>query len=169
MKKLCFVLILALLLSLGASAFADNGVEIIYMDGIPVVIESFGLSMSDSAAFDAGEGFTLPAALVEIGEEAFAGIDASRVEITANVTAIGPRAFADCQNLTALVIPATVQSIDDTALEGSVNATVYGETGSEAQRFADANGIPFVPANQEQEQVPNTQVKPPVVLPFVAF
>ena len=32
MKKLCFLLILALLLSLGASAFADNRVEILYMD-----------------------------------------------------------------------------------------------------------------------------------------
>ena len=37
MKKLCFLLILALLLSLGASAFADSSVELIYMDGIPVV------------------------------------------------------------------------------------------------------------------------------------
>ena len=80
MKKLCFLLILALLLSLGASAFADNGVEIIYMDGIPVVMESFGLSLSDSDFYSAiWESFNLPAALVDFGEEAFAGIPASRV------------------------------------------------------------------------------------------
>ena len=94
MKKLCFLLILALMLSLGASAFADTGVEIIVMDGIPVAVESFGLEVSDTAAFNAaGAGITLPAALVTIEEEAFAGIDAARVEITENVTAIGPRAL----------------------------------------------------------------------------
>ena len=35
MKKLCFLLVLVLLLSLGASAFAEGGTEIIVMDGIP--------------------------------------------------------------------------------------------------------------------------------------
>ena len=69
------------------------------------------------------------------------------VEITENVTSIGARSFADCLNLTALVIPETVQSIDDTALEGSENVTVYGKTGSEAQRFADAAGVKFVDPN----------------------
>ena len=78
MKKLCFLLILALLLSLGASAFADSSVELIYMDGIPVVVESPSLTAGESNAFDAGAGFTLPAALAAIGEEAFAGIEAER-------------------------------------------------------------------------------------------
>ena len=147
MKELCFLLILALLLSLGASAFADSSVELIYMDGIPVVVESPGLTAGESNAFDAGAGFTLPAALAAIGEEAFAGIDAARVEITENVISIGPRAFADCKNLTELVIPATVQRIDDTALEGSAGVTVYGKTGSEAQGYAHAAGIKFVDPN----------------------
>lgn len=167
MKKLCFLLILALMLSLGASAFADNGVEIIVMDGIPVAVESFGLEVSDTAAFNAaGAGITLPAALVTIEEEAFAGIDAVRVEITENVTAIGPRAFADCEKLRELVIPGTVETIDDTALEGSENVTVYGETDSEAQRFAEANDIPFVATNATLDfEAP----QPPVALPYVAL
>ena len=166
MKKLCFLLILALLLSLGASAFADSSVELIYMDGIPVVVESPGLTAGESNAFDAGAGFTLPAALAAIGEEAFAGIDAARVEITENVVSIGPRAFADCKNLTELVIPATVQRIADDALEGSLNVTIYGEADSEAQRFADANSIPFVPSN---EVSPIIIAQPPVTLPYVAL
>lgn len=172
MKKLCFVLILALLLSLSASAFAESGVEVIVMDGVPVVMESFGLEMSDSAAFGAAEGdagFTLPTELVSIGEEAFAGIPAERVEITENVTSIGARAFADCEKLTALVIPATVEHIDDTALDGTENVTVYGEADSEAQRFAEANNIPFVPANAEPAPVPQETLRAPVVMPFVAF
>ena len=167
MKKLCVLLVLALLLSLGASAFADNSVEILYMDGTPVAVESPALTAGETNAFNApGAGLTLPAALVAIEEEAFAGIDAARVEITENVVSIGPRAFADCKNLTELVIPATVQTIDDTALEGSENVTIYGESGSEAQRFADANSIPFVPSN---EVSPIIIAQPPVTLPYVAL
>ena len=80
MKKLCVLLVLALLLSLSASAFADNGVEILYMDGTPVVVESPSLTAGETAAFNApGAGLTLPAALVAIEEEAFEGIDAARV------------------------------------------------------------------------------------------
>ena len=166
MKKLCVLLILALLLSLGASAFADNSVEILYLDGTPVAVESPSLTAGETNAFNADAGLTLPAALVAIEEEAFEGIDAARVEITENVVSIGPRAFADCKNLTELVIPATVQTIDDTALEGSENVTIYGESGSEAQRFADANKIPFVPSN---EVSPIIIAQPPVTLPYVAL
>ena len=167
MKKLCVLLILALLLSLSASAFADNSVEILYMDGTPVAVESPSLTAGETNAFNApGAGITLPAALVAIEEEAFAGIDARRVEITENVISIGPRAFADCKNLTELVIPATVQRIADDALEGSTNVTIYGEADSEAQRFADANSIPFVPSN---EVTPIIIAQPPVTLPYVAL
>ena len=166
MKKLCVLLVLALLLSLGASAFADNSVEILYMDGTPVAVESPSLTAGETNAFNADAGITLPAALVAIEEEAFAGIDAGRVEITENVVSIGPRAFADCKNLTELVIPATVQTIDDTALDGSTKVTIYGEADSEAQRFADANNLPFVPSN---EVTPIIIAQPPVTLPYVAL
>ena len=167
MKKLCFLLILALLLSLGASAFADNSVEILFMDGTPVAVESPALTTGETNAFNApGAGLTLPAALVAIEEEAFEGIDAARVEITENVVSIGPRAFADCKNLTELVIPATVQRIADDALDGSTNVTIYGEADSEAQRFADANNLPFVPSN---EVTPIIIAQPPVTLPYVAL
>ena len=168
MKKLCYVLILALLLSLGAAAFADNGVEIIYMDGIPVVTESFGFSLSDNDAFDAGEGFKLPAALVTIEEEAFAGIPATSVEITENVQSIGPRAFADCPNLRELVIPASVKTIDDTALAGCTGVTIYGQKNSEAERFANANGFSFEFPTGDIETDP-IAASAPVVMPYVVF
>ena len=89
------------------------------------------------------------------------------MEITENVISIGPRAFADCKNLTELVIPATVQRIDDTALEGSAGVTVYGEAGSEAERFANANELPFIPANNDTPVYQPAQ--PPVMLPYVAL
>ena len=167
MKKLCFLLILALLLTLSASAFAEGGVEIVVMDGIPVVMETIGLTSGETNAFSAGENFILPAALVTIEESAFEGIPASYIEITENVKSIGARAFADCKNLTGLVIPATVESIDDTALDGSVNATIYGEIGSEAQRFAEANGIDFVPTTSPSEG--DEEGEDPVVMPYVPF
>ena len=167
MKKLCFLLILALLLTLSASAFAEGGVEIVVMDGIPVVMETFGLTSGETNAFNASEDFILPAALVTIEESAFEGIPASYIEITENVKSIGARAFADCENLTGLIIPATVESIDDTALDGSVNATVYGEIGSEAQRFAETNGIDFVPTTSPSDG--DEEGEDPVVMPYVPF
>ena len=167
MKKLCVLLVFALLLSLGASAYAGGGVEIVVMDGIPVVMESLALTAGETNSFAADAGFALPAALISVEEEAFAGTRAERVEISENVVSIGPRAFADSESLTALVIPATVTSIDDTALAGSPNVTVYGESGSEAERFAEANGIPFVPANAESKTF--IAPPPPVVLPFIAM
>lgn len=169
MKKLCFLLILALLLSLSASAFADNDVEILVVDGVPIAFEALPLEIGQAAAFHAAgdTDILLPAALTVIEEGAFEGVDARRVEITENVVSIGPRAFADCKNLRELYIPKTVQQIDDSALQGSEQVTIYGETGSEAQRFAEANHIPFVPANNDTPVY--EQAQPPVVLPYVAL
>ena len=92
--------------------------------------------------------FVLPAALVTIEESAFEGLPMTVAEIPDGCESIGPRAFADCAKLTVIVIPASVQSIDDTALEGSANAVIYGVSGSEAERFARANGILFIPMNR---------------------
>jgi hypothetical protein len=86
----------------------------------------------------------LPAFLTQIGEEAFAGISAVIVEVPENVTAIDARAFAGCENLRQITIPKNVRRVDNTALENCENVTVYGATGSEAQRFARANGFTFV-------------------------
>jgi len=170
MKKLCFLLVLVLMLSLGASAFAEGGTEIIVMDGIPVVVEAAELTAGESNTFRADSaGFKLPASLLEIGEEAFAGIDATRVEITENVKSIGPRAFADCDKLMTISIPATVEHIDDTALDGcKYIIAVYGETGSEAERFANDNGCVFISMNPDPNPTYRTS-EPPVVLPYVAF
>ena len=88
--------------------------------------------------------FEMPELLTEIEEEAFAGIAAKCVQIPKNVTVIGKRAFADCENLQAIILPSGVERIDDKALEGCENVVVYG-FGAEAERFAKANGLPFVP------------------------
>lgn len=99
--------------------------------------------------------FELPALLTEIGEEAFAGVTASCIEIPKNVTTIGPRAFAHCPKLSALFIPVDVETIEDDALSGCGAVTIYGSaaqadgTESEAHRFARENGFAFVDLSAE--------------------
>ena len=172
MKKLC-ALFLALFLCLGSAAWAEGGVnvEIIKIDGESVVVftpEETMLRAREMARYNASDlSFTLPAVLTLIEEEAFAGIAAEKVMVAENVVAIEGRAFADCPKLREIIIPASVLTVDDTALEGCADVTVYGVTGSEAQRFAEANGFRFVdpdtPANE-----PDGNIKlPPVELPFV--
>lgn len=173
MKKICMLaLIAALLLSFPAAALAEGGVrmEVITMDGMSVVRlipeESFGTETGIMLGSSA-DGFVLPESLTTIGEEAFAGIAAEKVEVSVNVTAIGARAFANCGNLRELYIPENVTKIDDTALSGSDNVTVYGATGSEAHEFATRNNIPFVdpdnPVVPEPVEEPAAVVLPPVM------
>lgn len=83
----------------------------------------------------------LPASLTEIGEEAFAGNPAEWIKLSAKVTTIGPRAFADCMNLTEIYIPETATSISATAFEGvPAGLTIYTKSGSYAEFYATNNG-----------------------------
>jgi hypothetical protein len=77
------------------------------------------------------------------------------------------RAFADCPKLREIIIPASVLTVDDTALEGCADVTVYGVTGSEAQRFAEANGFRFVDPDTPTNEPDGSIKLPPVELPFV--
>ena len=125
---------------------------------IAYINENGGAGISGGGSFDViggeveingGTVFALPTSLDAIEDGAFEGIAAQRVEVAKNVVSIGPRAFANCPNLIEIIIPATVQRIDDTALQGSINAIVFGTAGSEAQRFANENRIPFIAAYPE--------------------
>ena len=67
----------------------------------------------------------------------------------------------------ASVIAAPFLHIDDTALDGSPNVTIYGEINTEAQRFAEEFNISFIPANDDTPVYQPAQ--PPVTLPYVAL
>ena len=71
-----------------------------------------------------GEMIVLPLALIEIGEEAFAGISASIVYVQQDCAAIGSRAFANCPNLRAIYVPEDTQIAED-AFEDSNAVIVY--------------------------------------------
>ena len=60
---------------------------------------------------------TLPADLTKIEAEAFAGVDASRIEIPDGCTSIGSRAFADCADLRYISIPDSVTEIAEDAFQ----------------------------------------------------
>ena len=168
-------LTVALLLCLCAAACAEGSVnvEVIRVDGMSVVVLTPTETSANARRLfiaksgDAQAAFALPVALTLIDEEAFEGIAAERVEVTENVVSIAARAFADCGNLREIVIPATVLSVDDHALDGCADVTVYGTSGTEAERFADAAGFTFVDPDTEPETPAPVREAPPVVLPFV--
>ena len=82
--------------------------------------------------------FTLPAAISQIEEEAFAGVTAMTVvEIPEGCEAIARWAFKDCSGLTQIRIPASVTTIDDLAFAGCTDVFVYGTSSSAAKTFCD--------------------------------
>ena len=84
---------------------------------------------------------TLPAALKQVGEEAFLNDSSIQYVILGEqVTDIGARAFAGTSGLAAIRIPSSVVSIADDAFTGS-EPLVICETDSAAYRFAVAHGL----------------------------
>ena len=166
LKRTCMLVSLVLLLCVGPNAPAEGGVyvEVIRADGVSVVAltpDETAVSANGAAkgAWDERRADTvLPKSLKIIEEGAFEGISARCVEITENVEAIERRAFADCKYLREIYIPATVLKVDDFALEGCEKVTVYGEKGTEAERFAKAAGFRFV----DPDEGPSGPVRPPV-------
>lgn len=89
-------------------------------------------------------GLMLPDDLIEIGEEAFEGIDADVVVIPGHCEEIGRRAFADCSSLTDIYIPKSVVTISRTAFAGcDESLVIHGAPGSVAQSFAETCGFFF--------------------------
>ena len=174
MKRI-HIILLALILCFAclptAKAEAGVNVEVIKMDGVSVIVftpaetarQARGVVEEKGTA-----GIVMPEMLTMIGEEAFYGVAAETIEVTENVVSIGPRAFADCKNLREITIPATVTAIDDSALSGCENVTVYGVKGSEAERFAKENGFTFAElGGGTPEEPPVVREAPPVQLPLV--
>ncbi len=102
-----------------------------------------GISREDTFEVRAdGTEMILPASLEVIEEEAFAGIGASIVRVPSGVRTISARAFADCERLTAVYLPASVTAIADDAFEAFV--TIYAPPGGPAEAYARRLGHPFV-------------------------
>lgn len=87
---------------------------------------------------------TIPEGLTSIGCYAFTDcIGLTSVTIPDGVTSIGEAAFIYCCQLRAVTIPASVTEIGDNAFQYCEELTIRGVPGSEAERYAKENGIPF--------------------------
>jgi len=89
-----------------------------------------------------------PADLSRIEEEAYAGCGFRCVELNEGLTYIGPRAFADCPNLTCIYIPAPTIRIDPEAFGTRTALTVFGPPNGDAEVFAQDHGLAFVAVPQ---------------------
>ena len=92
-----------------------------------------------------------------IGDCAFGGCEVlTNINIPDSVTSIGLYAFYNCTSLTSITIPDSVTGIEDRALGYNWDSdswedvkqpgfTIYGYTGTEAERYAKDNGFKFIP------------------------
>lgn len=89
--------------------------------------------------------FILPASLVVIKSEAFAGGAFTYVKLPEWCTSIGWHAFAECPNLKYISIPDGC-AIDPEAFSGVSGLTILGESGGSVQTWAGEHGYTFIPA-----------------------
>ncbi len=66
-----------------------------------------------------------------------------KINIPESVKFIGNNAFGDCENLSEITIPDSVSSIGITAFDNCKKLTIYGSSGSCAEKYANENGIKF--------------------------
>ena len=83
----------------------------------------------------------MPSALQQIEESAFEGGNFTHVYLSGQVHSIQAKAFAGCEKLVYIEIPASVTFIDDSAFQGSPNVTIGCTAGSEAYNYAVRLGI----------------------------
>ena len=86
----------------------------------------------------------LPNALVEIDDEAFCQTSINILYLGDKVETIGRNAFSDCTELYIAHIPESVQEIQSGAFSNCPNLTIYCRFGSEIQKYAEENGIPWL-------------------------
>ena len=146
-RKLALLSALTIMLCLAPAAKAENGRSTAVLTTEAPVIRSEHFS----EAKDEVPVLLMPKSLTRIGEGAFEGSASECVVISENVTAIEKNAFANCRKLREIHIPPTVEKVDDCALQGCGNVTVYGKKGTEAERFADAAGFAFYDPDADYE------------------
>ena len=131
----------------GAYSFCDSLMSIAVEDGNEVydsrencnaIIES-----STNELLQGCQRTVIPNSVGSIGDEAFLGCSGlTEVSIPGSVERIGDRAFYCCGSLREVIIPSSVRSIGVWAF--GYDCSIYGEKGSEAERYAKENGFLFI-------------------------
>ena len=115
-------------------------------EAVAIELEPGTVAIADSC-FSGCEGLysiSLPDGLVRIGRAAFQYTALTTVEIPDSVTTIGGAAFYSCEHLGSITIPESVIYIGLSAFNLSEQVTIHGSRGSEAENYADIDGIRFV-------------------------
>ena len=131
----------------GAASFTIEGSALETIGFYDVDIQATALgyySGWDWDCFRLGGVLRLPEHLNDIRGEAFAGIDAQAVVIPDGCASIGYHAFWDCENLTNVVIPASVTSIDAEAFDPQSYLKIKTPAGSAAEAYANSRGFEVV-------------------------
>jgi len=111
---------------------------------VVTAIADSGVSAECTVTVRNPEVILLPADLTAIEAEAFVNVDAEKIVIPDGCVSIGSRAFADCGRLCLIEIPGTVTEIAADAFENCSGLTISAPSGSPAEAFALAAGIPFI-------------------------
>lgn len=117
---------------------------------------------------------SVPDGVTNIGNSTFEGChNIRKIKIGSGVTSIGDYAFKDCfklknvtipdgvvsiriaafeycESLEVITIPESVISIEEAAFNGCENLTIYGYADSEAESYANENGISFELVGSEE-------------------
>ncbi len=102
---------------------------------------SCGVTVTDSG--QQSNYFVFPASLTDLEEEAFMNIAGARlITVGSRVSGIGSRAFAGCEALETVVLPASVTYIGSDAFPDSAAAVV--KAGSYAHQWAVDNGQQYI-------------------------
>lgn len=88
--------------------------------------------------------FVLPAALIELEAEACAGMPIQEAVFGTGIQSIGRRAFADCENLKMVLIPAASITIAGDAFEAAMQVTLIAPGGGTVEAYARDHGIRFI-------------------------
>ena len=148
--------------SIGKEAFAQCPLTSISVDENNPVYDSRDncnaiIKTADNTLIWGYEATVIPDSVTAIGENAFSWCsDLTSITIPDSVTSIGFDAFSYCSGLTSITIPASVTSIRY-AFHESENVTIYGYSGTEAERYADLDGIPFVLLDQAPTEEPTEE------------
>ena len=81
--------------------------------------------------------------LREIRERAYAGTEFGSIVVPEGVESVGPYAFADCAELTKVIVLSADTDFAGSAFEGCAGLTFLAPAGSTAQAFAGAHGYSF--------------------------
>lgn len=146
---------------IGRSAFENNkNIELVVLPNSVEQIEPYAFWGCDKL-----DNVVLGKGLTEIGDYAFASCTGlEQMFIPSNVVSIGIQAFADCVNMTDIKIPPETAYIHETAFNGCYRLTIHSQTGSAAEKYAEA----FYERQKEMpeyEDVPDNNPSEDVVTP----